>query len=519
MKSYISILVAILTAAIAPTSVHGQYWSRTYFRGYHANSIQQTIDGGFIVAGEGSSDIWITKLDIDGYITWQKTYGGSESDTASAIQQTIDSGFIIAGSTQSFGEGGYDIWILKLDTDGNVIWQKSYGGSEFDTATAIQETMDGGYIVAGKGSGDIWIAKLDIDGNVIWQKSYEGDSAHAIQQTNDGGFIFGGYYDFGNLLVAKVDPIGNIDWYKLFEGYLAAAMSVQPTADGGFIVAGRREHGGGKIDFYGWILKLDSRGSATWQKTYSRGTNVGFDSIQQTTDMGFILAGTDCSTYLCSDRSVWVLKIDSSGEMPGRGCVNIAETAIVPADIVIQPNKATAVSSLTGASPRITGTPPIDIDAGIGLACDSFWVRKVPRYRLYNPNNGQHHYTTDDNENDVLKSLGWDQEGAACNIYNAEATIDSADSVPYYRLYNPYTYEHHWTTDSEEYNNLTIYGWIQEGIDGHVFASQVTGSEPLYRLYNPYNGHHHWTMTAHERNVLLGYGWVDEGIACYVFSD
>ncbi len=87
-----------------------------------------------------------------------------------------------------------------------------------------------------------------------------------------------------------------------------------------------------------------------------------------------------------------------------------------------------------------------------------------------------------------------------------------------HRVYNPNNGEHHYTTDKNEYDVLPTYGWVQEGVDGYVFASQVTGSEPLYRLYNPNSGLHHWTMDIIERDVLIGLGWVDEGIACYVFA-
>ena len=142
---------------------------------------------------------------------------------------------------------------------------------------------------------------------------------------------------------------------------------------------------------------------------------------------------------------------------------------------------------------------------------------KIPRYRLYNPNNYHHHYTTDANEYSVLETLGWIQEGTSCYLYNEIVTIDSEDAVPYLRLYNPNSYEHHWTRDANEYHVLGTIGWIQEGADGYVFATQVSGSEPLYRLYNPNDGLHHWTRDANERTVLVSYGFIDEGIACYVF--
>ena len=143
----------------------------------YANSIQQTSDGGYIVAGTtsfgaGINDIWILKLDQTGTVSWQKTYGGSGDDDAYSIQQTTDGGYIVAGSTSSFGAGNYDMWILKLDQTGTVSWQKTYGGSGGDCAYSIQQTSDGGYIVAGyttsfgAGNDDMWILKLDSNGNI-----------------------------------------------------------------------------------------------------------------------------------------------------------------------------------------------------------------------------------------------------------------------------------------------------------------------------------------------------------------
>jgi hypothetical protein len=139
-----------------------------------------------------------------------------------------------------------------------------------------------------------------------------------------------------------------------------------------------------------------------------------------------------------------------------------------------------------------------------------------PRYRLYNPNSGHHHYTTEPNEYSVLGTLGWVQEGISCYLYNGTYQVGTIQTAPYYRLYNPNSGEHHWTTDANEYQVLGTIGWRQEGIDGYVFASPVTDSQPLYRLYNPNSGLHHWTMDANERSVIIGYGWKDEGVACYV---
>jgi len=139
--------------------------------------------------------ILLQKLSSAGDVEWQRAYGGSEREEAHSIQQTDDGGYIVAGETGSFGAGGNDTWILKLSTAGDVEWQKTYGGSGYSSADSIQQTSDGGYIVVdetGSFGLDTWILKLSSAGDVEWQKTYGGsgnDSADSIQQTSDGGYI------------------------------------------------------------------------------------------------------------------------------------------------------------------------------------------------------------------------------------------------------------------------------------------------------------------------------------------
>jgi len=243
-----------------------------------ANSIQQTRDGGYIVAGytwskgAGGWDFWVLKLNEKGEIIWEKTYGGEGNDKAYSIQQTRDGGYIVAGSTRSKGAGGYDFWVLKLNEKGEIIWEKTYGGSGNDEANSIQQTRDGGYIVAGytrsKGKGgeaDFWILKLDEKGKIIWEKTYGGidyDIANSIQQTRDGGYIVAGSTRSkgGDFWILKLDEKGKIIWEKTYGGPGDdEAYSIQQTRDGGYIVAGYTySKGAGGKDF--WVLKLDEYG-------------------------------------------------------------------------------------------------------------------------------------------------------------------------------------------------------------------------------------------------------------------
>lgn len=209
-------------------------WQKTYGTGTDCENtadILQTPDDGYIVAavticsfGAGSSDIWLLKLDTSGNIQWQKTYGGNGAEGPGSIRPTADGGWIVAGYTSSFGAGGLDAWVLKLNANGSVAWQKAYGGSGDDTASYAEQTRDGGYIVSGSttsfGSRDIWVLKLDSTGNILWQRSYDtgssGEESRAVHQTADGGYVVAGFTDIGfnppnaNFTVLKLASDGSV---------------------------------------------------------------------------------------------------------------------------------------------------------------------------------------------------------------------------------------------------------------------------------------------------------------------
>jgi hypothetical protein len=370
----------IIVPGISAANTNALTFNKTYGGSSYdyVTSIQQTDDGGFIVAGftgssnngdvtdsnKGNSDFWILKLNNDGTKAWDKSYGGSGNDYATSIQQTDDGGFIVAGYTNSSNNGdvtdsnngGTDSWILKLNPDGTKVWDKTYGGSSFDSANSIQQTSDGGFIVAGRtnssnngdvtdsnnGGYDFWILKLNSDGTKAWDKSYGGsgnDFAFSVQQTSDGGFIVAGYTDSsdgditdGNIggndiWILKLNNDGTKAWDKSYGGSgYDEAKSIQQTSDGGFIVAGYTDSSDGYItdgnngayDF--WILKLNSDGTKEWAKTYG---GSGYDfaySVQQTDDRGFIVAGyTDSSNNgdvtdsNKGNSDFWILKLNSYG--------------------------------------------------------------------------------------------------------------------------------------------------------------------------------------------------------------
>ena len=295
-----------------------------------AYSIQQTSDGGYIVAGytwssSNREEVYILKLDANGNKVWEKTFGGSYDDRAYCIQQTSDGGYIVAGYTKSFGAGGEDVYILKLGANGNKVWEKTFGGSSDDLAYFIQQTSDGGYVVAGYTWSsskweDVYILKLDANGNKVWEKTFGGsdnDGAYSVQQTNDGGYVAAGYTkSFGSgwydAYVLKLDENGNNVWEKTFGGNSwDEACSIQQTSDGGYIVAGyTKSFGAGGEDVY--ILKLDAVGNKVWEKILGGSYDERAYCIQQTSDGGYIVAGYT-SPFGAGNYDVYIIKMDANG--------------------------------------------------------------------------------------------------------------------------------------------------------------------------------------------------------------
>jgi len=295
-------------------------------------SIQQTSDGGYVVAGHtesythGADDFAIYKLDSSGNKVWFKHYGGPSSDYGYSIQQTSDGGYVVAGTTHSYSYGNYDFAIYKLNSSGSKTWFKHYGGSNTDEAYSIQQTSDGGYIVGGRtdsytyGGSDFAIYKLDSSGNKVWFKHYGGTSSdygHSIQQTSEGGYVVAGLsysYSYGSndFAIYKLNSSGSKTWYKHYGGTtLDIGYSIQQTSDGGYVVTGHTSsYTYGQSDFA--VYRLNSNGNKTWFKHYG-GTNTDYGrSVQQTTDRGYIFSGFGDS-YTHGNNDFAIYKLDSAG--------------------------------------------------------------------------------------------------------------------------------------------------------------------------------------------------------------
>jgi len=307
-------------------------------------AIQQTIDGGYVVIGttqtytEDVCDFLVYKLNGAGVKVWRKNYGGDDGDDGRFIRQTADGGYIAAGFTMSYIHGNlpwrHDMLVYRLDSAGNKLWRKNYGGEERDKAFCVQPTSDGGYILAGTtesythGAEDMLVYKLDAAGNKQWRKNLGGgdsEDASYVIQTGDGGYLVCGstmWYtgtDFtADFLLYKLDAAGSKQWRKNFGGPdHEHAYCVQQTADGGYVVVGGSKsyvHGGdGDLDML--IYRLNAAGDKLWRKNYGGVEGDQARAVRQTADGGFLIAGDTCS-YVHGpgkDFDFLVYRLDGAG--------------------------------------------------------------------------------------------------------------------------------------------------------------------------------------------------------------
>jgi hypothetical protein len=309
-------------------------WNKTFdglVRDDFARAVVQTSDGGFAVAGESvrprvGSAFWLVKTDSAGNEQWNKTYKevvGYES--AQSVVQTGDGGYALAGYT--YRAGSYDFWLVKTDAAGDVQWSQTYGGANSDYAYSVVQTNDDGYAIAGQTSPsdtathiDFWLVKADTEGNMEWNGTYGGvhdDYGRDVAQTDDGGYALAGRIDCSSdgrgwdCWLIKTDPEGNTQWDRTY-GSLGSEYgeSIVETADGGFALAGyyNSSSPGAKPDF--WFLKTDQYGNVEYNGMYGGANEEQAYSLVQTSDEGYVLAGyTDTSGVGLCD--FWVVKIGS----------------------------------------------------------------------------------------------------------------------------------------------------------------------------------------------------------------
>ncbi len=356
-------------------------WQKTFGGSNNdiARGIIETTDGGYAIIGHTNSingditdkqveenDFWVLKLDQNGTIEWQRTYGGSGDDLGRAIIQTSDGGYAITGPSRSSdgdssnNEGQHDHWVLKLDAQGEIQWERSFGFAGHDHSQSLLQTNDGGYFIGGyldvdasgglgndaktakHGVGEFWAQKLDINGNLEWRRYFGGsnnDRIHKVLQAHDDNFLLIGSsesndFDIHNsngsydLWVVKIDTNGDMLWEKSFGGSgIDNGYAATKTNDGNYLIAGTAISTDGDItnsrgnsDI--WIVKIDDSGNLLWEKSFG---GSGFDAAFAI-DKGngvfssYVVAGNSKSndgdlSENNGENDFWVLKIDTSGNL------------------------------------------------------------------------------------------------------------------------------------------------------------------------------------------------------------
>jgi len=304
-------------------------FEKTFASGNGCRDVLITADKGYLLAGytnskgAGNFDAYLIKTDVNGNLQWEKTYGGSSDDFGNAISITADGGYLLAGSTSSKGAGRADAYLIKTDVNGNLQWDKTYGGSLYDAASGLTIAPDGGYLLAGETTTsiddyifDAYLKKTDSNGDLQWDKTFGGsgdEEVLAISIASDGGYLLAGSTrskgagNFDAYLI-KTDVNGNLQWDKTYGGSeYDRAFTLTIAPDGGYLLAGETtSKGAGGSDVY--LIKTDTNGNLQWEKTYGSTGNEIALSIATTDDCGYVIAGA-------SNGQFYLIKTDSEGNI------------------------------------------------------------------------------------------------------------------------------------------------------------------------------------------------------------
>ncbi|WP_149273924.1 hypothetical protein [Pareuzebyella sediminis] len=335
--------------------------------GFAILGYSNSVDGHLSHKTDEVNDYWLLKLDGGGMVQWSKTYGGSKDDRGQSLVQTADGGFALTGYAMSSdgdgsnNEGFHDNWVLKLDAQGTIEWEKSFGFSGHDHSYDILQTDDDGFFFVGflditsaradgntektngltaHGVGEFWGTKIDAEGNLQWRGYYGGtnnDRAHAVVQSDDGGFVLAGFsesddfdvsdtqgsYDFW---VVKVDSKGNLVWERSFGGTgIEIAQDIVKSADGGYVIAGNTFSNDSDVSMNKgasdvWLIKIDDQGHLIWEKTFGGTEFEDAQGVALSNDGGYIVVGNSKSNDIdlasnVGENDIWIIKTDAQGTM------------------------------------------------------------------------------------------------------------------------------------------------------------------------------------------------------------
>ena len=464
MRQFLLVSSFILIAHI---SSYSQSIFQKAYQGINttAYGAQQTSDGGYIIAGftevtATDYDYLLIKTDANGDTSWTRTYGGIGDEEPAAVQQTADGGYIIVGSDSSSGLGNYNVYVVKTNSTGDTLWTKSYGGTGNEFAQAVQQTLDGGYIMAGYtgsfgSSDDIYLLKTDANGVLLWSKTYGGsygDYAYAVKQTGDGGYVITGATNsyglstngaYSDVYLLKTDASGGLSWSKTYgrsgndwayglaitydKGYAITGLTskdsvateddvyllrtdingdtlftrsfggtnydqgnaiIQTNDSGIAICASTYSFGKGASDFY--LIKTDKSGTLLFNQTYGGYSNDWPYTISQTTDGGFDISGYT-NNFNVNNTSIFLLKTDASGN--SSNCHQTNPTPTIVSGVAVIKN----ITTTTGTPSTLTAlTTKTSIKSGVTLldvSCNATGIKQATnnqaQFTVYpNPGNG-----------------------------------------------------------------------------------------------------------------------------------
>lgn len=290
---------------------YGQGYTRTYgaYANDVGNAVRQVHDSGFVIAGTtssfgfGSSDVYLIKAGLNGDLEWSKTYGGAQIDQGIDIKQTLDSGLVIVGFTNSFGAGGYDVYLIRTDRFGTVLWEKTFGGPDWDFGHKVLVLDDGGFVVVGdtysygQGNSDIYLIRTDQNGDTLWTRTYGGvfdDLGRSVKITDDGGMIIAGGYGHSSInmdaWLLKTNAIGDTTWTTMVGGdSLELARDVVQTFDLGYSGLGITESLSEWTEMY--QFKTDPMGNVVWEENWGQPYDREGYELLLRADGGFITGG------------------------------------------------------------------------------------------------------------------------------------------------------------------------------------------------------------------------------------
>lgn len=360
----ISAVILLFTSSASRGQSFEKYISGPYAQ--VGTAIQQTSDGGFILAGHTGSfgttneyDLYLVRTDATGALLWTRTFGREASDLGYAVKQTSDGGFLMTGFSDSTFAAVRDLYLVRTDQNGDLMWSRTYGGPGYETGYGLALTADGGAIVVGESHypnpSDVYVVRTDNMGDTLWTRTFDSgaeDLAYSVCAAAGGGFSIVGASRLTNwhMVLLHISDAGNLTWNKeLSLGDYGEGRSVIATADGGILVAG-------ELDNDACLVKADATGNLLWAKTYGMaGYDVAY-AVQQTLDGGFVVSGFQ-------DNRTWLLRTDAAGDTLWQHTYSIG---------LMAPNGVAAISSGGYAicSNQLNALQFVRTDADGNITCD-----------------------------------------------------------------------------------------------------------------------------------------------------